>query len=294
MPAEMIILASYGDPGAAAAAALLRRRGRVQPRLFDDGALASARFVHHPSSGPAAALRGANVSLPGDVVEFGSAVKVDAGTGVVWCRLSAVGAARLPAPDQEYGDAEMFACTLSWLAGLGDRIINQPGPGSLAGTQVDAIGLHALAEQVGLSAPDLVLRSSEASAPPSTPDGSELERSRWDGLTIPTGLLMVEPRWGPPLPEPACWAERLVEVRTVLVAGGRAPGAPPGMEGQLALLAAAAGLDLCECTIGRRRGGPEWLVAGLAPVPRLSNPADLIRCVMHLERRTCQAGEAAA
>ena len=294
MPAEIVILADHGDPGAAAAAMLLRRRGRVRPPLFDGAALASARFVHHPSSGPVAASGAAPVSLPADVVEFGSADTIDAGTGAVWCRLSTVGAARLPVPDQDYGDAEMFAGTLSWLAGLGDRIINRPRPASLAGTQVDAVELHALAEQVGLSAPDLVLRTSEASAPPLPAGLAELERRRWDGLTIPTKTLMAESRCGPPLPVPVCWEERLIEVRTVLVAGGDAGAAPPGVEGQLIRLAAAAGLDLCECTIGRRRGGQEWLVAGLSPVPTLSRAADVIRCVQYLERRACHARDVAA
>lgn len=301
---ELVILASRGDAAASALALLLRRRGRISVALIDEAAWASARFVHRPASGLARSGQAAGGedggmstgALTGDAVQVGARMVVDAGVRAVWCRLPAVRAARLPAGDQEYGDAELFALTLSWLTGLGDRVINQPHPTGLSGRPIDVVELHHLAAQVGLATPEIVLRSNESAARDGTAAGTRggSRRRQWDGLMVPMEPPSPVASPTPPLAEPACWAEPLTDLRTVVITGDQVP-AVPGPDGTpLARLAASAGLRLAEVTLGRRPGENQLLVAGLASVPTMAAAGDLPVCAAFLERRAHAVARVAA
>ena len=281
----LIILADRRDATAAATAIMLRRRGRVQVHLIDEASLLRAKIAHHPSSGPLGELdqpHGVG-ALPEDVVELGPHLRVEADTGGVWCRLAAVRAPRLPPRDQDYGDAEMFAFALSWLAGLGERVVNRPDPLSLAGKQVDVLQLQRLAQQVGLSTPELTLRSCESARAPATARSPVLRRVAWDGLAVPATALVPESGLGPPLPEPSCYAEPVIDLQRVLITGDQAVGVPPSLGRKLVGLASAAGLDLCEMTIGHRTGQQDWLVVAVSPVPTRLDLAQLTACAAYLE-----------
>jgi hypothetical protein len=264
--------------------------------VVDEAGVAGGRFVHRPSSGrvdPTVTI-GSVAAVAGDRLQVGSHPVDLSAASLVWCRLPAARAPRLPAADQDYGDAEMSALMLSWLTGLGDRVVNQPHPLGLAGHQVDLVELHELAARVGLSTPDIILRSSASAWPDPDRDRELLSRRLWAGDVVPAQAPEQSTMAGPPLPLPGCWAEPLTEVREVLVVGGQAPLLPGPTGAALARLAAEAGLLVAEVTIGRRPGEMPWLVAGLSPVPALTGAADLYACAAYLERRVLQPVRRAA
>jgi hypothetical protein len=276
-----MVLAHRGDGAAVALATLLHRRGRCQVSYADDHDLARAEFVHRPSSGPIESPgppAGDRAQLPGGAV-------IDANTDVVLCRLATLRPPRQARPDQqEYAEAEMFALALSWLAGLGDAVVNPPTPLNLSGAEPDLLRLHRLASGVGLTTPRLVLTSNAARS--SANSGRALD---WPAGGLPRAYAVAAPIIsGPPLPRPRATAEPVRPRGSALVLGDWALDAPPGHEDRLVALVRAAGLAVGEVALAERPSLPAPLVIGLSAVPALTTAARLAALAGYLEQRAAR------
>ena len=282
MTPTIAILAHFGDAGAVALATHLRRRGVADAVLADERALARARFVHHPPSG---SLEGKAAAPMPDAVFLPAGLVLDANTDLVVSRLWALAPARQATPGgQEYAEAEAFAFALSWLAGLGDRILNRPTPMGLAGPQPDVLRLAQLAAAVGLATPHLRLSTNGASA---APVGAA--RLSWPGLTTPVAYPTQTPQAnGPPLPLPVMFADPVRLVAVALVAGGRVVGAPQGLERHTAALVDAAELRVGEVVFGATGPGGSPLVLEVRPVPRILDSPHLDLLTKYAEQRACR------
>jgi hypothetical protein len=270
---SVAILARRDDVAAVALATLLRRR-RCRVVLAFDHDLAVAHVVHRPSSGSVRGGTGAStLALAGDVVRLPDGTSIDATTDVVVCRIATLAPARQSSPTrQSYAEAEMFALALSWLSGLGDAVLNRPSPTSLAGAEVDLLHLHRLASGVGLAVPDLRLWVNAARSP---------------GQAAREGT-------GPPLPRPGTWSEPVEPICRALVLGATVHGAPSSLHSRLAVLAAAAGLVVCEIGLGRTASLDEPVVTGISAVPLLAEPGRLALLADFLAERGQRRQERAA
>lgn len=279
MTPTVAILAHIGDAAAVALATHLRRRGVAEAVFADERALARARFVHHS---PCGSLERATAAPIPDAVYLPGGPVLDGHTDLIVSRLSSLAPARQATPvRQEYADAEAFAYALSWLAGLGDRVLNRPTPRGLAGPQPDVLRLAQLAAAVGLATPHVRLATNGASA---APIGSA--RLRWPGLTTPVAYpTHVHTAAGPPLPMPAMFAEPVSLVAISLVADGRVVGAPQGLEGRTAALVAAAELNVAEVIFGQAGPGGSPLVLEVRPVPRIVDFLQLDLLTQYAEQR---------
>jgi hypothetical protein len=270
---SVAILARRDDVAAVALATLLRRR-RCRVVLAYDHDLAVAQVVHRPSSGSVRGGTGAStLALAGDVVRLADGTSIDATTDVVVCRIATLAPARQASPTrQSYAEAEMFALALSWLSGLGDAVLNRPSPTSLAGADVDLLRLHRLAGDAGLAVPHLQLSVNAARG--RVP--SRRQRLGWTGPWLPRSAAMADPEvTGPPLPRPGAWSEPVQPAGTALVLGAAVHGAPTSLHSRLAVLAAAAGLAVCEIGLGHTASAAEPAVTGVSAVPGLAEPGRL-------------------
>ena len=281
---SVTILAHRGDLAAVALATALHNRGRCRLTFADEHRLVRARVVHRPSSGPVDGnAPAAVVAAAGDVVDLPGGIRITPETDVVLCRIATLPAAvQSDQGRQAYAEAETFALALSWLAGLGDAVVNLPSPMGLAGVEPDLVGLHRLAGAVGLAVPNLQLATNAARSPVDPGFGPV----DWPA----TGL----PRWysaathttkGPPLPGPLAAGEPVRPVGAALVLGRDVLGAPPTLHDRLAALADAVGLGVCEVGLGQTGSAAEPVVTGLWAVPRLTGPGQLAALAGYLERR---------
>jgi hypothetical protein len=278
------ILAHFGDAGAMALTAHLRRRRRVEVLFADEHALAYACFVHRPPSGlPGTTFSGlgSTSSIP-EAVYLSDGSVIDRTTDLIVSRLATFAPPLQSTPSrQEYADAEVYALALSWLYGLGDRVVNRPSPTGLVGGQPDVLRLASLAADVGLATPRVRLTNNGSSAAP--PGWTRL---CWSGLALP-GAYPTEtvPAAGPPLPMPAIFTEPVRFLCVAAVAGERVVGAPRGLDGPTAVLVAEAELDVAEVTFGVAWPSGAPLVLEVRPTPRILDIAQLDLLASYFEQR---------
>jgi hypothetical protein len=281
---SVAILAHRGDLAAVALATALHHRGRCRLTFADEHRLVGARVVHRPSSGrvdgnaPAAV-----VAAAGDVVDLPGRIRITPETDVVLCRIATLPAAvHSDQGRQAYAEAETFALALSWLAGLGDAVVNRPSPLGLAGVEPDLVGLHRLAGAVGLAAPHLQLATNAARSR-LDPGFGPLD---WPATGLPRSYsAATHTTKGPPLPGPLAAGEPVRPAGAALVLGRDVLGAPPTLHDRLAALADAVGLGVCEVGLGETGSAAEPVVTGLWAVPRLTGAGQLAALAGYLERR---------
>ncbi len=268
---SVAILAHRRDLAAMALATALHRRGRCRVVLCDEYDLVRARVVHRPNDGL------------GDVVELSGGIRISAEIDVLLCRIAALPSATQSDPDrQAYADAEMFALAVSWLAGLGDAVVNRPSPLGLAGLEPDLVRLHRLAAEVRLAVPRLRLTSNGARCP----TDPALRPLHWPAVGLPRWYAPVQyAAAGPPLPRPTAAGEPVRPLGPALVAGDEVVGAPPELHDRLVALARVAGLAVCEVGLGWVDSAAEPVVTGLSAVPGLTGPGQLAALADYLERR---------
>ncbi len=281
---SVVILAHRGDLAAVGLAIALHRRGRCRVSLADEYGLVGARIVHRPRSGWLHADAGAaGDGSAADLVELPDGTRITPATDVVLCRIAALPAAAQSDPGrQAYANAETNAWALSWLAGLGDAVVNQPSPLSLTGVEPDLLSLQRLASAVGLATPNLRLAANAASSP----IHPGFQPFDWPVAGMP-GWYATTPRRdaGPPLPRPLATGEPVRPMGRALVLGGDVLHAPPALHDRLAALADAIGLTVCEVGLGQALSAAEPVVTGVLPVPRLTGPGQLAALAGYLERR---------
>ena len=273
------ILAHLTDAGAAALAAHLRRRGHAKVFFANERDLVGARFVHRPPSGGLDGQAGAPIP---DSIQLAGGSLLDERTDLIVFRMSALAPARQATKErQDYADAEAFAVALSWLAGLGDRVLNRPSPMGLAGRQIDVLRLAQLANMVGLTTPPLRLTTNGASAAP-----AGWTRLSWQGFALPVAYpTQTIPASGPPLPMPAMFAKPVELLTVALVAGRRVVGAPPGLDVRTCALVEAAELNVAEVHFGVPGPGDTPLVLGVYPVPSIADGHQLDLLTWYAEQR---------
>jgi hypothetical protein len=281
---SVVILAHRGDLTAVDLAAALHRRGRCRVSFADVYDLVGARVVHRPSSGRVHGDAGAaGGGSAGDLVELPDGTRITPATDVVLCRIAALRAAAQSDPGrQAYADAETFALALSWLAGLGDAVVNRPSPLSLTGLEPDLLSLHRLAVAVGLATPHLRLAVNAARSPVH-PGFRPLD---WPVAGMPRWYATTpQPDAGPPLPRPLASGEPVRPRGLALVLGGEVLCAPPALHDRLAALAYAIGLAVCEVGLGVAGSAVDPVVTGVSAVPQLTGPGQLDALADYLERR---------
>jgi len=281
---SVTILAHRGDLAAVALAIALHRRGRCRVTFADEHHLVRARVVHRPSSGPVDSnARAAVVAAAGDAIDLPGGTRITPETDVVLCRIGTLPAAvQSNQGRQAYAEAETNAWALSWLAGLGDAVVNRPSPLGLAGVEPDLVGLHRLAGAVGLAAPHLQLATNAARSPVD-PGLGLLD---WPTTGLPRSYsAATHPTMGPPLPGPLAVGQPVRPVGAALVLGEDVLGAPPILHDRLAALADAVGLAVCEVGLSETGTAAEPVVTGLSGVPRLTGSGHLAAVAGYLERR---------
>lgn len=120
-----LILAHSRDPTANALALALQRQGTFAVECASIDQLAAARWQH------ALAAHG----MVTTALNLGGGT-TDAAPDVVFNRLHAATTQHFDGwnvIDRQYGQTELLALLLSWLTSLGDRVVNKPVGGSLAG-----------------------------------------------------------------------------------------------------------------------------------------------------------------
>ncbi|MFF0445190.1 hypothetical protein ACFYT4_02020 [Streptomyces sp. NPDC004609] len=146
MTAAVVVLAGYGDTGAAAVArAVAARLGGDRVLPVSPGELARARWSHRVGPDGRAATR---IVLPG------GRVLDDAGTGAVLHRLPYLAPAGLSrtssAKDRDYASAELHALVAAWLLGLGPRVLGTVSSYGTAQGPLSATAALVHAERCGL------------------------------------------------------------------------------------------------------------------------------------------------
>ncbi len=251
MSKGVVIVAGSADGGAASLVQALLARGSP-PTVVEPSWLAGARWTHAlDTSGRAATT----IGLPD-----GRWIR-DGEVGAVLCRAPAVPQprfARSPAADRDYASAELGALVVSWLRGLGDRVVND----------VDGIS------PVG----------------PSWAPWRALDEARQAGLPVAPSLVATSGRLVPGFRgspydarRPFATAPREIVDRVVVV-GSRAYGGPAADLGPACVrLAERARCRVLE--VGFSLGDDGRLEAGwVSAVPALTEPPELGAVADLLER----------
>ncbi|MDF1489877.1 hypothetical protein [Tessaracoccus caeni] len=278
---RIVVVASHDDAVAATTADLLRTHASQPALLVDESTLSRARVVHRPASGPAAS-KGDVRAVAGDALTLPDGTVLDAASCLIWWRLPGYPAPLVAADHRDYAAAETHALGLSWLAGLGQAVVNAPHPTCLAGLQPSLLQLGMFARQAGLR----MARFALASSATHYRRGPGLAAACWDGLVVPTGVGHADkPRGGPPLPQPLFLVEELEWRTTMLVVGNEVAGPRLDLREQLVQLARLADLACAEVSLGEDPGTGEAVVTGLSPIPELTQVSQLTAMVRYLERR---------
>ena len=287
MSLSVLAIADRGDVGAAALAALLRRRGACAVTLVDPSAFSRALVTHYPESGHPGESQGWTDAVNSSVSPP-EAGQLEGPFDAILCRAASLSAGPFDRiADSEYAAAEIHAFGLSWLWSRRDVVVNRPTPGALCGTSPDIVLTAHACASVGLATPDVLLAADGARTRPTRCPA--LERRTWVGGMVPTHVDSFRSADGPPLAAPAGWVERLrPERRTVLVAGNEALG-PSALRGPLIDLAHALDLDVAEITLARSAApSGRILVLSVNPVPLLRSVAHTEAMATHLERKAFQ------
>jgi len=157
---RLLILGSAFDATARALANRLRARhgaAAVQHRTLEE--LAAARWDHRLGT------RGTSTSL-----RFGDGTTLaDFAPTLVFNRLEFISTllfTGMAAADRDYARSEFYALLLSWLASMGDRIVNRATPSGLSGPALRSWQWTARAAEAGLSAYPAAATTNTRRAPP--------------------------------------------------------------------------------------------------------------------------------
>ena len=287
MSRSVLVIADRGDVGAAALAALLRRRGTCAVTLVGPSAFSRGLVTHFPESGHPGESQGWTDAVNGSVSPS-EAVQLAGPFDAILCRAPTLSAGPFDrTADSEYAAAEIHAFGLSWLWSRRDVVVNRPTPGALCGTSPDIVLTAQACASVGLATPDILLAADGARTRPTRRPA--LERRRWVGGMVPTDVDSFRAADGPPLAAPAGWVERIrPERRRVLVAGDEALG-PPALLGPLIDLAHALDLEVAEISLARSADPlGRILVLSVNPVPLLRSAVHVEAMTAHLERKAFQ------
>lgn len=246
----VVIVAGPGDGGAASLVQVLLARGSPVT-VLEPAWLAAARWAH--------ALDGSGRPSTTIGLPDGRWVR-DREVGAVLCRTAAFPQPRFdrsPAADRDYAAVELTALVVSWLRGLGDRVVNG----------VDGVS------PVG----------------PSWTPWRALDEARRAGLPVATPVVATSGRLVPGFRGSPYDARRPLEtapgeiVDRVVVVGSRAYGGPAGVGPACVRLAERARCRLLE--VGFCRGADGGLVAGsVSSVPALTDPSVVHAVADLLER----------
>jgi hypothetical protein len=259
-----LILGHALDPTANAVAAALVQRGGWQVQRHDIAALAKARWHQQ-------------LAADGRI-----ATRIDAGAGdigacdVVFNRLGSAQALAFPGwspANRDYGQAEWLALLVSWLMGLGDRVIGAPAGSALCGPSNRPWLWMAAAAAAGLAVHPGGATTSSRQFPP--PRGSA---ERPELLAAAAGAGFVPDR-------PSGYADVAVAQCELLLVGDAVfGGVDPGADVRAATLALAAAqrTPLLALTLAQRAGDPGWrfVAADAAPMVAEGAPLDALIALM--------------
>ena len=276
-----LILADPADPTALRVANLLRRRGgSVQVRTLEEIALAPF-WLHAVTAGKGAA----------DIRFHDGQALSDASPTVIFNRLTGVDIALFDgwrAEDRQYGQLELFALLVSWLASAPCPVVNRPSPSSLGGGPGRQVIWTALAAQAGLRPMARGSTTSTRRLPP--PTGAVR-------LPDPIGPLSDAALNALGLNRPAVFAEPALDgASQALVVGDEVLGAPAGLAGACRRLAHSGKVELLRIAFARPASEPDaWGFAGADPWPVLDEAGELSVLAARLEALgTGPAAEVAA
>lgn len=182
--------------------------------------------------------------------------------------------------DRHYARAEFYALLLSWLASLGDRVLNRPSPYALCGPGFHSWQWLAVAANAGLSPYPGAATTSRRRAPP--PVGA-----------VPRPELM-------PIPDdasaqlgfsgPFAHAPRPQAVCSLLVVGDRvvdeeAHSCGPGFTQSCLRLARVVGAELLEVQLAQPEGDDCWRFVAAEARPRVTDESMAAALVAWIEAR---------
>lgn len=214
---SIVVLLDPDDRGALLVARALRLRGLPLALVSTDQLLLAPVWEHDPL--------GASRVVLGNGLEL-----TESSIGVLFCRVRGVDPPQLRRAaddDRRYAQEEFFALLLSWLAGLGERVLNRPHPGNLHGTRCSRLQ-DLLRSAWSTRSPHGFAAASHARHLPAG-DGPFVDYRPWDGPSdagrsaergMPWAVLAGGPGMRlPPLPDGRRWS--------VTVIGERLLGAEP-------------------------------------------------------------------
>ena len=273
---RVLILGSAFDSTLRGVAQRLRARHgteAVQHRTLED--LVSARWAHRLGTD----------GVRTDLTFVDGATLAEHAPNLVFNRLEFVPTllfARMAASDRDYARTEFHALLLSWLASLGNRVVNRATPSALAGPGLRAWQWAARAADAGLLPyPGAATTSARrAPAPPETVPRPEF---------LPAVDTYVSEKFG--FDRPLAFAPRPGELLSVLVLGERVVG--DGRQACGATVAAgcvrlarAVGAEILAVQLARVAGDIRWRFVTAEPRPRLTDEATLDALTDWLEART--------
>lgn len=296
----IVVLAQGGDEGAVRLVARLRHRLGDQPghrpgdrlgpvvRLVTDAELAmGARVRHRPPGGPprpAGPADPVGPPAPADPVGADRVVLPD-GTAlgaetvrVVYNRLPGLAPPqfdRARPADRDYAAMEASAWLVSWLAGLGDRVVNRPSPRGAAGPDLGPLEALARAQRAGLPVHGVALTTHLAR--PGRAGWARWVRHRAPAAGYPLRLTAPPPVDGAPAGHRAGVLVEPGQGRAcrVLVAGRQVLDGPPGLPAEgCRRLAADLGCRVLELSVVTRPDGAPAVVS-VDPLPPLVSAAQV-------------------
>jgi len=275
---RFLVLAASDDVSAQRVFGALRRRyPPAQVALVPAHQLASGRWSHQVDNAGAAT----RVSLPD------GRVLSDREIGVVFNRLSAVTLShyeRATPADRDYAQFEIQALVVSWLAGLGERVVNPPAPPSLAGPQRSQCELLVAAGRAGLPVRSVHVATSARAAP--APPGYDLLGAEWSqgGPALQWGPRSLATLGRSPV---MAMAAMRGQPRQLLLAGRQVIGSTgPDMTAGCRRLGQALQCPVLRVTVDRAVAGTgEWRVTEVSPLPSLGPESEVDAVLALLEAR---------
>jgi hypothetical protein len=272
---RVLILASAFDTTARAVGDHLRARygqSAVQHRTLED--LAAARWTHRiGASGAHTELRFQDGTTLSDFAPTFFFNRLEFTPTLLFTRMAV--------DDRDYARTEFYALLLSWLASLGDSVVNRPAPSGLSGPVLRPWLWMARAASVGLIPyPGAATTSARRSPAP------------LDAVLRPELLSIAD---DPALAQlgvgrPAAHAPQPQAVLPLLVIGGRVFGDAAGMcGGETAAgclrLARAVGVDLLGVQLAQCEGDPHWRLLAADARPQVDDESTMAALTDWIETR---------
>jgi hypothetical protein len=217
---SIVVLADPDDRGALLVARSLRLRGAPVALVATDQLLLAPVWEHDPL--------GASRVVLGNGLEL-----TDSSIGVLFCRARGVDPPQFRGAvesDRRYAQEEFFALLMSWLARLGERVLNRPHPGNLHGTQCSLVE-DLLSSAWSRGSPHGFAAASHARhLPPGAgpvreyrPWGGRFDAGQPAGSGVPGSVVAGGPGMRlPPLPDGRHWNVTVIGDRLL---GGQPPAA---------------------------------------------------------------------